>query len=44
MTNIGQYDYEGLIKSYLLQDRLDAKTATNRMSYKVKFYTLIEQN
>ena len=36
MTSVGQYDYEGLIKSYLLQDRLNAKTATNRMSYKGK--------
>jgi len=36
MITIGQYDYEGLIKSYLLQDRLNAKTATNRMSYKGK--------
>lgn len=36
MITIGQYDYKGLIKSYLLQDRLDAKTATNRMSYKGK--------
>ena len=33
MIKIGQYDYEGLIKSYLAQDRPSAKTANNRMSY-----------
>ena len=33
MIKIGQYDYEGLIKSYLAQDRLSAKTADNRLSY-----------
>ena len=33
MIKIGQYDYEGLIKSYLAQDRISAKTAGNRMSY-----------
>jgi len=36
MTSIGQYDYEGLIKSYLAQDRNSAKTAQNRMSYNYK--------
>ena len=33
MTNIGSYDYDGLCKSYLAQDRPSAKTAQNRMSY-----------
>ena len=33
MTNIGSYDYLGLIKSYLTQDRPSAKTAQNRMAY-----------
>lgn len=33
MIKIGFYDYEGLIKSYLAQDRPSAKTADNRMSY-----------
>jgi hypothetical protein len=34
MIKIEQYDYEGLIKSYLAQDRLSAKTAYNRLSYR----------
>lgn len=33
MTKIGSYDYQGLIESYLVQDREYAKTAENRMSY-----------
>ncbi len=33
MIKIGQYDYEGLINSYLAQDRPLASTADNRMSY-----------
>lgn len=34
MIHIGQYDYKGLIKSYLAQDRPSASTANDRMSYK----------
>lgn len=34
MIKIGQYDYDGLIKSYLAQDRPSASTASDRMSYK----------
>lgn len=34
MIRIGQYDYEGLIQSYLAQDRPSASTANDRMSYK----------
>ena len=34
MIKIGQYDYEGLIESYLAQDKQSATTADNRMSYK----------
>ena len=34
MIRIGQYDYEGLIQSYLAQDRHSASTARDRMSYK----------
>jgi len=33
MIAIGSYDYEGLIKSYLNQDRKYAKTASGRLSY-----------
>lgn len=33
MIRIEQYDYEGLIQSYLAQDRPLASTASNRMSY-----------
>ena len=33
MLKINSYDYEGLIRSYLTQDRPSAKTAQNRMSY-----------
>lgn len=33
MIKIGQYDYEGLIQSYLAQDRHSASTASKRMSY-----------
>lgn len=33
MINIGSYNYQGLIESYLVQDRKYAKTAQNRMSY-----------
>ncbi len=33
MIKIGPYDYEGLIHSYLAQDRPSASTADNRMSY-----------
>ncbi len=33
MIKIGLYDYEGLIKSYLMQDKSSALTAGNRMSY-----------
>jgi hypothetical protein len=34
MLKIGHYDYEGLIESYLAQDKQSATTADNRMSYK----------
>lgn len=34
MIRIGQYDYKGLIESYLAQDRPSASTASDRMSYK----------
>lgn len=33
LIQIGQYDYEGLCKSFLAQDRKSAKTAGNRLSY-----------
>lgn len=33
MIRIEQYDYEGLIQSYLAQDRPSASTASKRMSY-----------
>lgn len=33
MIKINSYDYEGLIRSFLAQDRLSAKTADNRLSY-----------
>lgn len=33
MIKIGQYDYKGLIKSYLAQDRPSASTASTRLSY-----------
>lgn len=33
MLQIGSYDYKGLIKSYLKQDRQSASTAGDRMSY-----------
>ena len=33
MIKIGPYNYEGLIRSFLAQDRPSAKTANNRMSY-----------
>ena len=33
MIKIGQYDYEGLIRSFLAQDRPAAKTAADRLSY-----------
>ena len=33
MIKIKSYDYSGLIKSYLTQNRPSAKTAQNRMSY-----------
>ncbi len=40
MIRIGQYDYNGLIKSYLAQDRPSASTAGNRMSYSgIKLYS-----
>lgn len=40
MIRIGQYDYEGLIESYLAQDRPSASTASNRMSYRgTKLYS-----
>lgn len=40
MIHIGQYDYDGLIKSYLAQDRHSASTASNRMSYRgIKLYS-----
>lgn len=34
---IGQYDYEGLCKSFLAQDRSYAKTAGERLSYNRKY-------
>lgn len=34
MIKIKSYDYEGLIQSYLAQDRPSASTANDRMSYK----------
>jgi len=33
MTNIGNYDYQGLCQSFIKQDRPKAKTAENRLSY-----------
>lgn len=33
---IGQYDYKGLCKSFLVQDRISAKTAVDRLSYSGK--------
>ena len=33
MITIGQYEYYGLIRSYLAQNRAKAKTAGNRLSY-----------
>ena len=40
MIRIGQYDYNGLIKSYLAQDRPSASTASKRMSYRgIKLYS-----
>lgn len=40
MVHIGQYDYEGLIQSYLAQDRHSASTAGNRISYRgIKLYS-----
>ena len=33
MIKIGPYNYEGLIRSFLAQDRVSAKTADNRLSY-----------
>ena len=40
MIKIKSYDYEGLIQSYLAQDRPSASTARNRMSYHgIKLYS-----
>ena len=33
MIAIGPYDYDNLLRSFLAQDRLSAKTADNRLSY-----------
>jgi len=38
--SIGQYDYEGLVISYLIQEYPSAKTARDRMSYNgIKLYS-----
>lgn len=33
MIKIGSYDYKGLVQSFFTQDRIQAKTDNNRMSY-----------